>query len=292
MDETTKDWAPARAALGRIAVALGPAHASDVARARGRFTHLTALEDIERTLRTQQAALSKIARSESLGSGALDGALAHMTETAAPILGVAPLQHLALQRRSHRDSVYRAVPAPRARAESGVELFAKDFPGYFRALREERSIAAHDAHKDPRTKEFSDYLAPLGINSMLDAPIYVGGKMIGVVCNEHIGPKRTWRRSKKSSSRRRSPTSSRSRSRRAVAPTPRRSSAQCSPRSSRSSLPQRGERAREVGGRLDLEAQRLARDRVHEAEHARVQRLPAELSPRRRHARVARASRP
>ena len=53
--------------------------------------------------------------------------------------------------------------------------------------------AGLDAHTDPRTREFSaSYLAPLGISSMLDAPIRVGGRMIGVICNEQVGPARTW----------------------------------------------------------------------------------------------------
>jgi GAF domain-containing protein len=78
---------------------------------------------------------------------------------------------------------------------SGTELFAKDFPAYFRALKTERTIAAHDAHTDPRTSCFSEpYLKPLGINSMLDVPIWVGGGMVGVICHEHRGPKRTWNR--------------------------------------------------------------------------------------------------
>ena len=78
---------------------------------------------------------------------------------------------------------------------SGVELFAKDFPPYFRALKTERTIAAHDAHTDPRTSCFSEpYLKPLGINSMLDVPIWVGKSMVGVICHEHRGPKRTWNR--------------------------------------------------------------------------------------------------
>lgn len=76
---------------------------------------------------------------------------------------------------------------------SGVELAARDFPRYFRALEHERTIAAHDAHTDPRTSEFSEsYLGPLGITSMLDVPIWAEGKMIGVVCHEHTGPQRTW----------------------------------------------------------------------------------------------------
>jgi len=76
---------------------------------------------------------------------------------------------------------------------SGAELFAKDYAPYFGALIHERTIAAHDAHKDPRTSCFSQsYLAPLGISSMLDVPIWVAGKMVGVICHEHVGRPRRW----------------------------------------------------------------------------------------------------
>ncbi len=76
---------------------------------------------------------------------------------------------------------------------SGLTLFQKDFPCYFAYLREERVLAAHDAHTNAATAEFSSvYLTPLGINSMLDAPIRFEGKLWGVVCIEHIGPLRTW----------------------------------------------------------------------------------------------------
>ena len=76
---------------------------------------------------------------------------------------------------------------------SGLELKAQDFPAYFAALKEQRTIAAHDAHTDPRTSAFSaPYLTPLGISSMLDVPIWAAGRMAGVVCHEHVGPARLW----------------------------------------------------------------------------------------------------
>jgi hypothetical protein len=79
------------------------------------------------------------------------------------------------------------------RHSSGTVLLAKDFAPYFRALRTERTIAAHDANTDPRTACFSTgYLEPLGITSLLDVPIWVNEQMIGVICHEHIGPKRLW----------------------------------------------------------------------------------------------------
>ncbi len=76
---------------------------------------------------------------------------------------------------------------------SGVELARDAFPTYFDALATERTIAAHDAHTDPRTSCFSEpYLAPLGIGAMLDVPIWVADEMVGVVCHEHVGGRRDW----------------------------------------------------------------------------------------------------
>lgn len=72
-------------------------------------------------------------------------------------------------------------------------LTQRDYPAYFDALGRERAIAAHDAHTDPSTCEFSaGYLQPLGIGAMLDVPIRHHGQMIGIVCCEHTGSARTW----------------------------------------------------------------------------------------------------
>jgi len=74
-----------------------------------------------------------------------------------------------------------------------LSLDASQFPVYFQSLEEERIIAAHDARSDPRTAEFTDsYLRPLGVGAMLDAPIRVAGRMVGVICHESVGPPREW----------------------------------------------------------------------------------------------------
>ena len=76
---------------------------------------------------------------------------------------------------------------------SGIELPAAAFPRYFEALATEDVIVANQAQTDPTTSEFAaSYLLPLGITSMLDVPIRSEGKMVGVICYEHIGPARIW----------------------------------------------------------------------------------------------------
>lgn len=80
----------------------------------------------------------------------------------------------------------------------GLVLSAEDYPAYFSALEENRVIDAEDALNDPQTREFSQaYLLPLGIGAMLDAPLRVGGRLVGVLCCEHLGESRQWRPSER-----------------------------------------------------------------------------------------------
>jgi two-component system, cell cycle sensor histidine kinase and response regulator CckA len=75
----------------------------------------------------------------------------------------------------------------------GATLRVADFPNYFSALEHRKAIPAAIAASDPQTAElFEPYLKPLKITSMLDAPIFLGGKVAGVVCHEHVLEPRSW----------------------------------------------------------------------------------------------------
>lgn len=77
----------------------------------------------------------------------------------------------------------------------GCILRAKDFPGYFKALENQDVIPVDDVQGATFMQEFHDlYLKPLGITSMLDAPILSGGEVCGVVCHENVGEPRRWSR--------------------------------------------------------------------------------------------------
>ena len=130
---------------------------------------------------------------QSVHGGNLKAALCDLTEAAAATLDV------------DRVGVWFYTPDRQAircvelferasgRHTAGIELAAAEHPGYFAALEQERTISAHDARRDPRTSGFNDgYLVPLGITSMLDAPIRRLGLMSGVVCHEHVGAQRWW----------------------------------------------------------------------------------------------------
>jgi signal transduction histidine kinase/DNA-binding NarL/FixJ family response regulator len=77
--------------------------------------------------------------------------------------------------------------------ESGLEIRAAAFPDYFHALEHERVIVANDARTHPATRKFAEtYLQEHQIWSLLDAPIRVGGSVLGVICHEHVGEARVW----------------------------------------------------------------------------------------------------
>jgi len=74
----------------------------------------------------------------------------------------------------------------------GAVLEQIKMPAYFDALQANRIIAAEDVINDPRTAELGAYLKENDIKSMLDGPIVVRGKVVGVVCNESVGTPKHW----------------------------------------------------------------------------------------------------
>jgi PAS domain S-box-containing protein len=75
----------------------------------------------------------------------------------------------------------------------GQEVKIAEHPGHLFALLPLPLIAAPDAARDPRTREFNNrYFAPLGVTSWLAAAMRVRGERMGVVCLEHVGAPRPW----------------------------------------------------------------------------------------------------
>jgi GAF domain-containing protein len=148
---------------------------------------------VEDLLYPHRKALAALMHSEALSRGDVAGALQLVTEIAAQLLRV---ERASVWRfREDRAALECANLFQRTlhRHSSGGTLLAASNPRYFAALAEERSIAVGNAFVDPRTRDFGDlYLGQHGISAMLDAPIFVRGKMVGVVCHEHVGGERAW----------------------------------------------------------------------------------------------------
>lgn len=138
-------------------------------------------------------AIAELARIWKRYEGDPEGAVRAITETASKALKTARASVWLLAEDASEMTCVDLYDAGEQRHSSGVVLKAVDFPAYFAAMLEEETIAAEDAHTDARTSEFSaSYLTPLGIGSMLDAPIRTGLRLVGVLCHEHIGGPRVW----------------------------------------------------------------------------------------------------
>lgn len=150
-------------------------------------------QQTEDLLRRIQTALSELAKNPQIYGGNLQDAFHTITRLATECLHVERVSiWFFTQDRSaiHCADLYQLAIQEHSQ---GIVLMQTDYPKYFQELDFERIVAADDAQADPRTSEFTaTYLAPLGITSMLDVPIRSEGRMVGVICHEHIGPVRHW----------------------------------------------------------------------------------------------------
>ncbi|MBW7472555.1 sensor domain-containing phosphodiesterase [Marinobacter sp. M216] len=83
--------------------------------------------------------------------------------------------------------LYDASAAPCDRSNSGgpLSLYQSEHPAYFTTIGSERVVAVENAQEDPRTRSFArNYLSIHNINAMLDAPVFDGARMSGVICLE------------------------------------------------------------------------------------------------------------
>jgi two-component system cell cycle sensor histidine kinase/response regulator CckA len=120
-----------------------------------------------------------------------DDAVKDVTRTAANLLDVARVSLWEVEPASSK--LVCVVTYKRETNSHSTEPEIELRPSYFAALEAGMFMAADDAQNDPRTSGLTEgYLSTLGITSMLDAPVRREGRVVGVLCHEHIGPARHW----------------------------------------------------------------------------------------------------
>jgi diguanylate cyclase (GGDEF)-like protein len=148
---------------------------------------------VEARLREQRRRLAQLMRSSALTNGEVTLALSELTELASELLGCerASVWQLGLDGTT-LDCVDAFVNQTREHSR-GARLSAVDHPRHFEALQDERALAVADARNDPRTSELhGSYLEPFAIGALLAAPVFMRGRLVGVVSIEHVGDVRTW----------------------------------------------------------------------------------------------------
>ncbi len=153
----------------------------------GRTTGYAGLHDYNRAIRD-------IAASEDWQSGVLVRQMGRVANVAARYMGVGRVGLWSMKPDSQAldclcqfDSRYGLVdPLPPIRRDR--------YPGYFEALAGSRVVAVSDAlHHPAMADRVESHFKPEKISSLLDAPIWLDGKLVGVVSHEHSGDQREWR---------------------------------------------------------------------------------------------------
>ncbi|MFO0699228.1 MAG: ATP-binding protein [Nitrospira sp.] len=150
-------------------------------------------QQTEDLLRRIQTGLSELAESPEIYGGNLERAFQTITRVAAVFLCI---ERVSIWFFTADHSVIQCAKLYKLKTKEysqGVVLAASAYPRYFQELETGQLVVADDAQSDSRTAEFTEnYLAPLRITSMLDVPIRSNGRMVGVICHEHVGPIRHW----------------------------------------------------------------------------------------------------
>lgn len=77
-------------------------------------------------------------------------------------------------------------------SDQGI-LYRKDYPIYFEAIEKEQIIVASDISKQYETSEFiTNYFRKNSICSLFDYPVFINGKLYGIICFEATNEKRYW----------------------------------------------------------------------------------------------------
>lgn len=143
----------------------------------------------EKSIRRYRALLNLAAMDKS----EFDGVLRRVLETDAEVLDVERVNCWTFEERVPALRCLAAFVRSERSFSDGHVLRAMDYPRYFETILEDPILLAPDARSDPRTNELTEkYFEPNGICSLMDVPVWVRGRLWGVVCHENVGSPRTW----------------------------------------------------------------------------------------------------
>ena len=137
--------------------------------------------------------LTQLAKRQTAENSDLSARLQEITEAAANTLEVEYASVWVYSPGSKKLQCADLYECSTAEHKSGMEWQASDYPAYFKALRQERALATTDVRTEPKTKKMSErFLTKLGIGAMVNAPIYLNGRIVGIVCHGHKKTSRHW----------------------------------------------------------------------------------------------------
>lgn len=137
--------------------------------------------------------LRKLAQNQSFHKENLESALREITEVASLGLNVSRVTVWSFEREQQEARCVLSFDKNTETYTTEKSLLIREFPIFFKALDEERIIAAHDARLDYRTAEFTkEYFLPSNIFSKMAVGTRLRGELVGMICFEHSSRKRVW----------------------------------------------------------------------------------------------------
>ena len=143
-------------------------------------------------LRNHNLVLTQLAQNQTLYQGDLKAALGKITETAVKNIGMERASVWLYDETGLKIQCFDLFEGSRNQHSEGLLLSAADYPVYFATLQQEQAIATDDVYNDPRTREFFACYSRLNVTSVLDTPIRLEGKTVGVLCMEAVGVAHHW----------------------------------------------------------------------------------------------------
>jgi signal transduction histidine kinase len=158
---------------------------------RGRRAHRASFGPVPSSLERGTAdALVELSR--TIGTEDWDASVRRIVKLDAELLEVERASYWSLHEETGTIYCHAGYVASVRSFEHGATLCETALREYFAAMREARILNMSDVRTDPRCRGLREYCAARGISSMLDVPVWVDGRLTGVVCHEHVGEIRRW----------------------------------------------------------------------------------------------------
>jgi len=152
-----------------------------------------ALRDAERRVARRNEVLLGLVSDGELFGGDLKAALRRITEAGAELANVDRVSFWWYGEDYESVTCWESFRRPTGTHGEGETLRSSDFPAYVAEHRAGVVIVAGDVRADPRTGEIpGEYWDRHGIRALMDAPVWVGSRVAGLLSFEHVGGERAW----------------------------------------------------------------------------------------------------
>ncbi len=149
------------------------------------------IETSNNTLEKHWNTLLEVSKDKNVNFGHLKEALQHLLKVTAESLHVSRVSIWRFSK--DPESIKCLFVYQQGIFTKGQKLGRNSNPMYFDAIRREKVITAKNVYTHPDTKDFAEnYLKPLDIFSLMDAPFFLDGELGGVLCCEQQHGERDW----------------------------------------------------------------------------------------------------